>query len=229
MQRDPSFVCGLTSQSLKYRTIGNAFRDTVERWGGREAVVVRHQGIRWTYEQLGHAVDELAAGLLGLGLEPGDRVGIWSPNNIEWVLTQFATARAGLVLVNINPACRKGELMHTLTKVGCRALVFAPRFKHSDYIRMLREIAPEMRANAEGRLQLDELPELRQLIVIDEQSYAGMLKFSEVAGFATESSGRPVNHSPLMYMRHWLLTELKLCLRQRHNGVVAGSYRAQVR
>lgn len=188
MTSQASFVCGQTHQPLLYRTVGNAFRDTVEKWGDREAVIVRHQGIRWTYDQLGQAVDELAAGLLGLGLEPGDRVGIWSPNNVEWVLTQFATARAGLILVNINPACRKGELIHTLTKVGCRALVFAPRFKRSDYVRMLREISDRIESGAEGSpefIDLPELPELRQLIVIDEEPHAGMLRFSEVADFAT--------------------------------------------
>ena len=89
-------------------------------------------------------VDRLAAGLLTLGLEPGDRIGIWSPNNAEWVLTQFATAKAGLILVNINPAYRIAELEYALNKVGCKALILAERFKTSDYIGMLRELAPEL-------------------------------------------------------------------------------------
>ena len=90
------------------------------------------------------AVDKLAAGLLTLGLQPGDRIGIWSPNNSEWVLTQFATAKAGLILVNINPAYRIAELEYALNKVGCKALILAERFKTSDYVGMLRELAPEL-------------------------------------------------------------------------------------
>ena len=81
---------------------------------------MRQQGVRWTYRELGEKVDAFAAGLLALGLEPGDRVGIWSPNNAEWVVTQFATAKAGLILVNINPAYRAAELEYALNKVGCR-------------------------------------------------------------------------------------------------------------
>jgi fatty-acyl-CoA synthase len=190
MSKNPSYVCGLTQQPLLYRTLGNLFADTVTRWGDREAIVVRHQGIRWSYRQLGGEVERVAAGLLALGLEPGDRVGIWSPNNIEWVITQFATARAGLVLVNINPACRKAELIHTLTKVGCKALVFAARFKSSDYLKMLREIAPEVVDGEPGHLALKELPDLRTLVVIDETAHEGMIRFDEVASLATAGDRR---------------------------------------
>ena len=105
---------------------------------------MREQDVRWTYAELDAEVDAFAAGLLALGLEPGDRVGIWSPNNAEWVVTQFATAKAGLILVNINPAYRTHELDYALNKVGCRALVTATSFKTSDYLAMLRELAPEL-------------------------------------------------------------------------------------
>src|SRR5262245_27525728 len=103
---DLSYVCGTSDEPLLYKTIGAVIEEAAQRWGDREALVVRHQNIRWTWRQLNDAADRLAAGLLGLGLEPGDRVGIWSPNRYEWVVTQFATAKTGLVLVNVNPAYR---------------------------------------------------------------------------------------------------------------------------
>ena len=105
---------------------------------------MRQQGVRWTYAEFGARVDALAAGLMRLGLQPGERVGIWSPNNAEWVVTQFATAKAGLVLVNINPAYRLSEMEFALNKVGCRALVTATAFKTSDYAGMLLTLAPEL-------------------------------------------------------------------------------------
>lgn len=142
MKSSTSFVCGTSDQPLIYLTVGDALDHAVEQWGEKEAVVVRHQGIRWTYRQLGAAIDAFAAGLLALDLQPGDRIGIWSPNNIEWVIAQFATAKAGLILVNINPAYRKAELIYTLNKVACKALILAREFKSSNYIGILRDIAP---------------------------------------------------------------------------------------
>jgi fatty-acyl-CoA synthase len=167
-----------------YKTIGDAFDETVDRWGDKPAIVVRHQAIRWTYAELGAAVDAFAAGLLALGLEPGDRVGIWSPNNIEWVITQFATAKTGLVLVNINPAYRKGELAYTLNKVACKALILASHFKSSDYIGMLHDLAPEIGDCEPGQLELADFPDLQTLIVIDEKAPAGMFRFTDIAGVA---------------------------------------------
>ena len=112
-------------------TISQVLARTVAEGGDREAVVFRQPGIRWTGPQFGERVEALAAGFIGLGLKPGDRIGIWSPELPEWLLTQFATARAGLILVNINPAYRLAELEYALNKVGCRALVTAERFKTS--------------------------------------------------------------------------------------------------
>jgi fatty-acyl-CoA synthase len=106
--------------------------------------VVRHQNVRLSYAELRLKVDALACGLRRLGLAPGERVGIWSQNNHEWALTQFATAKAGLVLVNINPAYRRSELEYALNKVGCRALILSPAFKSSDYLAMLADLAPEL-------------------------------------------------------------------------------------
>jgi fatty-acyl-CoA synthase len=109
-----SYVHGASNQPLIGETVGQFFDAVCAKWPSRPALVVRHQNVRWTYAELQREVDRLAAGLLTLGLEPGDRIGIWSPNNSEWVLTQFATAKAGLILVNINPAYRIAELEYAL-------------------------------------------------------------------------------------------------------------------
>jgi fatty-acyl-CoA synthase len=179
-----SFVCGTSDHPLIYQTIGDALDHAVEQWGEKEAIVVRHQGIRWSYRQLAAAIDEFSAGLLALDLQRGDRIGIWSPNNIEWVIAQFATARAGLILVNINPAYRKAELIYTLNKVDCKALILAPEFKSSDYIGMLLDIAPAIKTSRPGQLNLSALPALRSLIVISDEPVAGMFRFDEIAAMA---------------------------------------------
>ena len=139
-----SYVHGASTVPLLGDTIGVHFDKAVARWPDRDALIVRHQNVRWSYAELSRRVDALAGGLLALGLEPGDRVGIWSPNNAEWCVTQFATAKAGLILVNINPAYRLSELDYALNKVGCKALITADSFKSSDYVGMLRELAPEI-------------------------------------------------------------------------------------
>jgi fatty-acyl-CoA synthase len=176
-----SYVSGACAVPLIGETIGNHFDRAVERWGEQEAVVVRHQKIRWTYAQLKEHVDAFAAGLLGLGLEPGDRIGIWSPNNAEWVVTQFASAKAGIILVNINPAYRVMELRHALQKSGCKALVTATRFKTSDYLGMLGTVAPELYEASPGSLHAARLPNLRLLIQLGTEPQAGMITFGEVS------------------------------------------------
>jgi len=179
-----SFVCGTSDHPLIYQTIGDALDHAVEQWGENEAIVVRHQGIRWSYRQLATAIDAFAAGLLALDLQRGDRIGIWSPNNIEWVIAQFATAKAGLILVNINPAYRKAELIYTLNKVDCKALILAPEFKSSHYIGVLLDIAPAIKTSRPGQLNLSALPALRSLIVIGDEAVAGMFRFDEIAAMA---------------------------------------------
>jgi fatty-acyl-CoA synthase len=183
-QLTQSYVHGASSTPLLGNTIGVHFDKAVMRWPDAEALVVRHQDIRWTYSELRQHVDALAAGLLALGLEPGDRIGIWSPNNAEWVVTQFATAKAGLILVNINPAYRLAELEYALNKVGCKGLITAASFKTSDYVGMLRNLAPEIDSCQAGALQAATLPDLHTLICIDETSYPGMFRFADVAGMA---------------------------------------------
>src|SRR5690606_25925767 len=121
-----SLARGASQPPLREDTIGAALDATAREHANREALVIPQGGVRWTWAELRERADEWAAGVLSLGLQPGDRVGIWAPNCSAWALTQFATARAGLILVNINPAYRASELAYALHKVGCRALVLAP-------------------------------------------------------------------------------------------------------
>jgi fatty-acyl-CoA synthase len=174
-----SYVHGNSGQPLIGKTIGALLDEASATDGSREALVVAHQKIRWTYSELKSRSDAFAAGLLSLGLEPGDRVGIWAPNCAEWTVAQFATAKAGLILVNINPAYRLSELEHVLRAVECRALITAARFKTSDYIAMIRELVPEL-GNGSGELKSQRLPELRHVISIGAGSYAGCLLFDRV-------------------------------------------------
>ena len=162
-----SYVSGVSSIPLIGETIGVHFDRAVARWPGLEALVVRHQGIRWTYAELKERVDALAAGLIALGLEPGDRIGIWSPNKAEWVVTQFATAKAGLILVNINPAYRLIELEHALRKSGCKTLIAATQFKGSDYLAMIRTLVQENR-----------VPQLRIVIHLGDEPQDDMIPFA---------------------------------------------------
>jgi fatty-acyl-CoA synthase len=156
---------GNSGPPLIGKTIGALLDEVSATDGSRDALVVAHQKIRWTYAELKMRSDAFASGLLALGLEPGDRVGIWAPNCAEWTIAQFATAKAGLILVNINPAYRLSELEHVLRAVGCRALITAARFKTSDYIAMIRELVPEL-GNGSGELHSARLPELRHVISI---------------------------------------------------------------
>ena len=172
-----SYVHGASAQTLIGDTIGRYFDAACERHAERDALVVRHQQLRLTYGQLRQRVDALACGLMRLGLKAGERIGIWSPNNAEWTLTQFATAKLGLVLVNINPAYRRSELEYALTKVGCRALIAAPAFKGSDYLAMLADLAPELAHCAPGRLRAKRLPGLEFVIRLGTESTPGMLNF----------------------------------------------------
>src|SRR5215204_5731927 len=142
----PSYVHGASSTPLLGQTIGENLDRAVERWGDREALVSCHQGLRYTYAELGEAVDRLARALLAEGVRPGDRLGIWSPNCAEWVLVQYATAKAGIVLVNINPAYRTSELEYALRQSGCRWLIAAPAFKTSDYAAMIESVRGELPA-----------------------------------------------------------------------------------
>ena len=175
-----SYVHGASIVPLIGETLGVHFDRAVARWRDELALVVRHQQVRWSYGELGRRVDDFAGGLLALGLEPGDRVGIWSPNNAEWVITQFATAKAGLVLVNINPAYRLTEVEYALNKVGCKALITADHFKTSDYVGMLRELAPEIDRSAPGRLSASACRRSAAVIRIGADERPGMFRFADI-------------------------------------------------
>ena len=170
---------GAVTTPLLGETLGVSFDRVVAQWGDRPGLVVRGQGVRWTYAELGARADALAAGLLALELAPGDRIGIWSLNNAEWLLTQIATAKAGLILVNINPAYRVSELEFALNKVGVTALITATAFKTSDYMAMLREVMPELAGSTPGGLRAARVPTLRTVIQIGGAS-AGTLGFDDV-------------------------------------------------
>ncbi|MFM0288932.1 AMP-binding protein [Paraburkholderia megapolitana] len=175
-----SYVRGSTEIPLSDATIAHFVHDTVTRFADRPAVVFREQRIRWTWREFAQEIDVLAAGLLALGIGAGDRVGIWSPNRVEWLLTQFATARIGAVLVNINPAYRLAELEYALNAVSCKAIIAAERFKTSMYLEMLQELAPELASATPGDLHAARLPELRIVIRMCDTETPGMLSFSEV-------------------------------------------------
>src|ERR1700722_11511331 len=182
-----SYVHGASDVTLIGETIGRNFDRTVARWGDRPALVVRQQNIRWSYRELGEKVDAFAAGLIALGLQPGERIGIWSPNNAEWVVTQFATAKAGLILVNINPAYRLAELEYALNKVGCRALITATSFKTSDYVGMINTLAPELQSAQPGRLNAAKLPEREMVIQSGDAPAPGTIPFESVGGMAANA------------------------------------------
>ncbi|MDH3665762.1 MAG: AMP-binding protein [Paracoccaceae bacterium] len=177
-----SYLHGASAEPLLGLTVGQLFDQTVARHGDADALVVPHQGLRWTWSQLGAEVDRMAAGLLALGLEPGDRIGIWAPNMAEWVVTQFATAKAGLILVNVNPAYRLPELEFALNQVEARALITVPRFKTSDYTAMLEELLPELRNATPGELHAERIPSLRWVIRLGEDRSPGTVTWGDVQG-----------------------------------------------
>ncbi|HEY3694525.1 AMP-binding protein [Phenylobacterium sp.] len=185
-----SHTVGPTDPPLLEHTIGEALTRAAERWPDADALVSAHQQVRWTWAELASRSAAMAAGLLALGLEPGDRVGVWAPNCAEWALAQFATARAGMIQVNINPAYRVSELEYTLRKVGVKALICAERFKTSDYVGMTESLAPEIAACAPGRLAAAALPELASVIQIGGAPRPGWLAFDSVAGLADDGHRR---------------------------------------
>ena len=175
-----SHVEGFTDRPLVEATIPAFLAEAVRRHGARTAAVFRATGDRWTYAQLARRVDRFAAGLLSLGLYKGDRIGLWAPNRPEWVIAQFATARVGLILVNINPAYRTAELEYALDRVGAKALVTARQFKTSAYVEMMRDLAPELDHCRPGRLRAERLPALRTVIQLGPDPPPGCFSFDEV-------------------------------------------------
>ncbi|MEO5687620.1 MAG: AMP-binding protein [Burkholderiaceae bacterium] len=177
-----SHVAGWTDIPLSDATIYGLLADTAKCYPDRPAVVFREQGVRWTWLEFLAEVDAFGAGLAGLGLVKGDRVGIWSPNRVEWLVTQFATARQGLVLVNVNPAYRLSELAYALQVSGCRAIVSAERLRTSMYLEMLDKVRPE-------------LPAMQFVIRMGDDKTAGMLNYADVL---ERGRGEPVPFADCM-------------------------------
>ncbi|MGY4432382.1 fatty-acyl-CoA synthase [Bradyrhizobium sp. F1.13.1] len=177
-----SYVCGISDTPLLGDTIGRSLDQAARRWSDREALVSPSHGVRWTWREFAERVDALAAGFVALGLERGERIGIWSLNRPEWTLTQFAAAKAGLILVTINPAYRLSELEFALHKVGCSAIVTATAFKTSNYMDMLNTLLPELATAKPGQLRAARLPDLRIVIQIGGPACPGTIPFDEVAG-----------------------------------------------
>ena len=182
-----SFSSGPTKQMLMNETIGECLRKTAASYPDHDALIVRHQDIRWNYTEYLQKIDELATGLLALGIEPGDRVGIWAPNCSEWCLAQFATASMGAIMVCINPAYRLYELEYALNKVQCRAIIAAERFKTSDYLGMLQELAPELASCEPGSLRAEKLPHLEIVVRMGDGKTPGMHNFGDVCLLGQDS------------------------------------------
>jgi fatty-acyl-CoA synthase len=181
METNLSIARGSTDIPIIEATIGDFFDGVVAERPDHEALVSAHEGLRFTYRGLQREAARLGSALLGLGLEKGDRVGIWSHNNAAWVLMQVATAKVGLVLVNINPAYRTSELEYALNKVDCKALVTMRAFKTSDYVGMLNELAPEIATSKPRALHAAKVPALRTIAWIDrpgDVDVPGMMRFS---------------------------------------------------
>ncbi|WP_166113083.1 AMP-binding protein [Pseudoalteromonas sp. Z9A5] len=179
-----SYFKGIQSTPLTNYTIGEYFDLIVDKYSESLAVVVHHQDIRLTYKEFQKEVNKLAMGLIALGVKPGERVGIWSPNNIEWCLTQFATAKIGAIMVCINPAYRPNELQYALNSVECSTLITASSFKSSNYIEMLQSLAPELANSEKGKLNAKALPTLKNVIRIGDKASPGMYSFTEITAMA---------------------------------------------
>jgi fatty-acyl-CoA synthase len=168
-----SYVAGISDVPLMARTIGDAFDRTCALHADREAVVSRHQGVRLTYRELGEQVGRAARALLAIGVEKGDRVGIWSPNSVEWIVVQYATAKIGAILVNVNPAYRTHELEFALRHSAVSTLITAPGFRSADYLAMIDQVRPT-------------LPELRDVFVLGDADPGRERSWSDVLSGADQ-------------------------------------------
>lgn len=183
-----SYTCGISDIPLLGVTIGDMLDQIVEKYPENEALIVRHQNIRYNYRQFKEKIEECAKALLALGIKKGDRVGVWSPNCAEWTLTQFATSKIGAIQVNINPSYRLHELEYALNQSGCCALVTADQFKTSHYTKMLYELAPELNECSPGNLKAAKVPNLRLIIRLHQESSPGILTWSEMLKFSASVS-----------------------------------------
>lgn len=180
-------------------TVGQVLRQTARRFGSREALVFPQADVRITWAEFDQQVDRVARGLLALGFQRGDHLGVWSTNWPEWVILQFATARVGVVLVTINPAYRLAELQYTLVQSEVRGLALVERFRQSDYAGMLRSACPEIEASPPGQLRSASFPHLEWVVAMRGLRHPGMLAWSEL-----EAAGRDVVPGRLEEIEHQL-------------------------
>ncbi|NMM42194.1 AMP-binding protein [Pseudoalteromonas arctica] len=188
-----SYYQGALSPALIHKTIGDYFDSIVDNNPGHPAIVLHHQNLRLSYKEYQQQINQLAMGLLALGVKPGDRVGIWSPNNLEWCLTQFATAKIGAIMVCINPAYRPNELQFALNSVECSTLITASNFKASNYLAMLNELLPELSSSQAGKLRTKNLPHLKNIIRIGDEPAPGMFSFKHVMSLPNDATQLTLN------------------------------------
>jgi len=192
-----SYTSAISDTPLLGLTIGDMLDQTVEKYPDQPALISRQQNIRLTYRQLQAQVNQCAKGLMQLGFQKGQRVGIWSPNRAEWCITQFATSKIGVILVNINPSYRLHELEYVLKQSGCTGIVLAPEFKTSNYTEMVTTLAPELAECEAGKLQAARFPELTTVIRLSSEKLPGMFSWDEVMAM-----GAPVSDEQLTERQH---------------------------
>src|SRR5947199_8671374 len=183
-----SYTSGTSDTPLLGLTIGDMFDQTVEKYPDQPALISRQQNSRLTYRELQSQVNQCAKGLLQLGFQKGQRVGIWSPNRAEWCITQFATCKIGVILVSINPAYRLHELEYALTQSGCTALRIAPAFKTSTYTQMMDDLAPELATCEAGALKAARLPQLTTIIRFGDDRWPGMYTWGDLLKLGNQVS-----------------------------------------
>ncbi|PCF97339.1 AMP-binding protein [Vreelandella nigrificans] len=189
----PSYTSSTADKPLLGMTIGDKLDQIVAQYPDNDALISLHQNIHWNYRQLQEEVNRCARALLAIGVKKGDRVGIWAPNCSEWTLTQFATAKIGAILVNINPSYRTHELDYALNQSGARFLITANQFKSSDYTAMLFELAPELNHCTEGQLTSEKLPDLECVINLSTDKHNGMWRWADFINEANKVSQTDVD------------------------------------
>ncbi|HII98664.1 MAG TPA: AMP-binding protein, partial [Methanoregula sp.] len=183
-----SYASGTSTFPLMGMTIGEMVDTIAKKYPDTDAVVSMHQDIRWTYREFNERVNEVARGLMGMGVAKGDRVGIWAMNHAEWILVQFATSKIGAIMVNINPAYRTYELEYVLKQSEISTLFIQGRFKTSDYIGMFYEACPEAYEAKHGKISSEKFPFLKNVIYIGNTPYGGMFTWEDLQKRATEIS-----------------------------------------
>jgi fatty-acyl-CoA synthase len=194
MSNQFSYISGTSTKPLLGITIGDMFDTIADRFPENDALIVHHQNIRYTYKQLKEVVDDCAKAFLALGIQKGERVGIWAPNRYEWTVTQFATAKIGAILVNINPSYRLHELEYALNQSGCCTLVMADQFKISNFTEMLFTLAPELANSEKGQLKSARIPQLHTIIRMADDERSGTWRWNDFLKQAARSNQQALDN-----------------------------------